>query len=383
MLEKWQQFRSMVRFSLRGPYVPAEKDSRVRSWVRKLRWQRGSATRALQIGIFVGMICGLWSLKVATTDLPQEYLKHLQVTNWIMQPGATSMASSSFVDPRVFEALRTNGYETDHTVEAFQRINDRDGVIMSFEPGSIFSPNIAAGAYPSDDHQAVLDAHLASKLGVGIGGTVTILGREFAVSGLSYYTHSPAKEMAFITNVAMSQLTGGQNVHQFDAVKLKPFEAWPPPNVNLDGYKVVTHAHWIQENQDYQDATYTPFFLIPVVLCALALAFNNVLGITREYNAKIPEYGLYRSIGATPGQLFIAELAVLSVLGLAGVLFGLLVAAGIVWVGNTFIIGMTATITGFSLVLGCGIAVVVFLISLMFPFFRLRRLSAIEARRYI
>lgn len=344
----------------------------------RLTRERPWAIFAVMI-FFIAVVASMWSLKVEFTDGPQRYLKTLNVSHWIVQPGGDSLSVSSSVNPQVLTDLQGAGYLADGTVAWFNTINDVQGMYLSYQPGGILDPQLKSGRQVNDINEVVLDQVLAESLDVDVGDTVTLVNDDFTVVGLSRETNSVGKESAFINHEAMTRLTG-QPTYQAIAVQLQPDQAWPPP-VNLEGYEVTTHPSFIASNLQYQEETINPFIYVIIAIAFIGVGGMLMLLFNRTIKARLQEIAIFKSCGDTGNFSVTVEFMAMMILLVSATVVGGLVASALVFGVSFAIEGVTPSISINDLLLGLGFGFALCVLGFIFPYRRIMRLRPVELLR--
>lgn len=191
----------------------------------------------------------------------------------------------------------------------------RIAYIIGLQPGATMGApwRMAAGRASPASGEAVLDASVADALGVGLGGTVTILGREFVVAGLSGGTANLVNSIAFIAMDDFARLRGGTGAVSYVLVRAAPGEDPAALAARIEGRLAGVTAQTRrdfagQERRVVRDMSTDVIAIMNLVGFLIGLA---VLALT-VYTATLArraEYGVLKALGARNGDLYRAVLA--------------------------------------------------------------------------
>lgn len=346
----------------------------------RLRRERSFISRLIVMAVFLGVITSMWALNREITQGPQRYLKTLHVDYWVVQKGAGSLSTSSYVDPGLLKELQVSGYQADGMLVYFGKINSRDGIYQSYEPGGVLDPQLKSGRQVQTAHEIVLDQVLASDLHIGLDSQVALVGRRFNVVGLSRSTNSAGKQTAFINQAAMAKIVG-QPTYQVLAVRLKADQSWLPSGLSLAGVDVLTNKQFLQTNLQYQENSYSGFFGIIILVSFLGLAIVMVLSLKQAIDSQRAGLARMRAIGASKAFLMAVDAVSTVIVVIPATAIGAALAVGLTSLFNSSVPGISAGIRPIDVVLAAETALLVSLLAEVVPFWKLNRLTPVEGMR--
>jgi ABC-type antimicrobial peptide transport system permease subunit len=371
ILNKKDQVRDLISW---------RKLSFVLTQSRKRISGKGTISRLTQLTVFMAIVSSMLALNHELTAGSSRYLESLNVDYWIAQRGADSLASSSYVAPKLARQLEADGYKVDGTLVYFSKLGDRQIVYQSYKPGGILSPQLENGRQVAGPSETVLDHVLANQAGIKVGDTVRLGGRDFTVVGLSKRTNSIGKEIAFVNQQAMDRLVGSRTYNVL-AVKLHSGQVWPPADISLKGYVSMSHGTFIKRNTAYWEQSITPFFTIIIAIAIAGSLGLMVLSFKRDVDARLKEIATLRCIGASISQVFAIEAATGLFLLLAALFASWPLAGLIVRAANSSVPGVTAHTSVIYVFLSLGAGLLVCLLALIAPFWRVKQLKPMELLR--
>ncbi|HEX7975946.1 MAG TPA: ABC transporter permease [Anaerolineales bacterium] len=207
--------------------------------------------------------------------------------------------------------------------------------------------NVPLGKKIPGEGETIVDRILAEKSGIGIGGTVQILGRDFRVAGLSDGTTSLVNSLAFISLADFDALRGGPKTGaglaanspsptiSFLLVQVRPGVSSQQLAARIEaqvpGVTAQTRQDFAsQERQVVQDMSTDVVTIMNLVGFMIGLAVL-ALSVYTATLARRKEFGVLKALGARNLNLYGSVLAqaILSVaLGLGiGLVFTLLLSA--------------------------------------------------------
>lgn len=167
---------------------------------------------------------------------------------------------------------------------------------------------LTAGVGLPRDGQAVIDRAVARQAGVGLGDTVTILGRRFRVAGLAAGTASLTNSVAFISFSDFARVRGHTPAVSFVLVRVAPGAA--PDAVaariaaRVPGVSVQTRtAFAAQERQLVQDMSADVITIMNLAGLLIGLAVM-ALTVYTAILARRAEYGVLKALGAGNRHLY-------------------------------------------------------------------------------
>lgn len=153
--------------------------------------------------------------------------------------------------------------------------------------------------------EVILDAAGAQQLGVGVGGTVTILGREMRVSGLTSGLTGIANTSSFVTSEQFASLVGaGTNYVFVGASRGMSAEILREQiEATAVGVTVQTKAAFSVEEAAFVSDLYRDVIGTMIGIgYAIALALV-ALSLSSVTSSKLRDYGVVKALGATKRQL--------------------------------------------------------------------------------
>src|SRR4051794_17983081 len=317
---------------------------------------------------------------------------------------------STIVDRvRAVDGVRmANGY-----IQGMAALLDRDGNVvrtgggpmlgMSWRPSATSAVRLERGAAPAGHDQVALDTGTSERFGFDVGDEIGIVtgGPAARVRGVGVVRFGRTQNLGGAT-MALFDLRTAQELYrrvgEVDGIEavaepgIRPTElavritAVLPP-----GVEAVTSAAVAQEGRD-GFGYYMGFFSTAMLVFALIALFVGAFLIFNTFTIIVAqqtrEYGLLRSLGASPRQVtasVISEAAAVGVLASAvGVGIGLLVARGLQALLLAF--GMNLPAGGLvfqvrTLVVAMGLGVVVTMLSALVPARKAARIPPIAAMR--
>jgi putative ABC transport system permease protein len=261
------------------------------------------------------------------------YLRHLPAQAIISQRGVKTMHMSSSALPpdTVSEARRVRG------VAWAQRIGFTTGTVSS-EGGRQLSYVIGydthtgrggpwemvRGQRPAAS-EVVLDEVAASRLGVGVGARIQVLGRAFAISGLSAGGSSITNTVTFMRLDDFAAIRG--DTINYVLVGTRPGVS--PETITrrlapaVPGATVQTREQFVrEEGRIVRDMTADVMQIMSLIGFLIALAVVALTLFTATL-AKLREYAVIKALGAGPwslGRTVITQAVLATALALASAL---------------------------------------------------------------
>lgn len=258
---------------------------------------------------------------------------------------------------------------------------------------------LAQGSWPASSTQIAVSSDAASKLGVGVGSTVTVEDRKITVTGISDDPRSLFAQTAYMAPSALADtapastwLVGLRPGSDATAVStqirdaLKSLKGMPRPG-DQSGNLQVAPASTYQRNAmvsltgDFDVFKYMLLIFAGIALMVgMIIIFTTFLILLAQRRRQI---GLLRAVGASGGQVrrqFFAESVIIGAVGsLLGVGLGLLIAlAGTAYTGAlSFGLVMPWGEVGIEF----GIGVVATVLAAFVPSLRATRVAPLEALR--
>jgi putative ABC transport system permease protein len=154
----------------------------------------------------------------------------------------------------------------------------------------------------------VISKVAAGQAGVGLGGTVTIQGREFRISGLAAGAVSSLTGLAFITLADFQALQGAPGVISYVLVRAR--SGWPATRLaaeiqsDLDGISALATTDFAaQERRIVKDMAADIVDILDLVGFLVALSVM-ALSLYTATLARRREYGVLKAVGASNFHLY-------------------------------------------------------------------------------
>jgi putative ABC transport system permease protein len=190
-------------------------------------------------------------------------------------------------------------------------------------------PGIIKGKTMPEPGEVIIDSSVARQAGVGLGDSVTVLGRQMRIAGLTSGTSSITSSVTIITKEDFVQASGQGEVVSFVLVRVKEGEA--PATVSgrlreqVSGITVQTSAEFATEERklvkdmsaDILTIMNTAGFVTGLAVVALTV-YIATIGRRREY-------GVLKAMGVRNSRLY----QIVVVQALLSVAFGLIAGLGL------------------------------------------------------
>jgi putative ABC transport system permease protein len=308
--------------------------------VRMLVSTGGVALSVLLIFFMSGVFAGSEEHAVA-------YMKNQPAELWLMQAGVENLHMSSSLLP-TDAAARVR--QVDGVGQATGLLYAAGALALGEEPAYsyLFAVDedapfgqawaMAAGSPSPGPSELVIDVALARRYGLEIGDTVTVLGRDLTIAGLSKETFGIATSISWVNKAALSSLIGvPTGADSYILVQLEPDadkeavahalqEAVPEANVLTREAFIASDQEMIRQmGADIIRAMTIVAYVVGLLVVGLTIYTATV--------ERAREYAVLKALGAQSGQLMravFAQALLSSVLGFgAGVILAI-VAAGLV-----------------------------------------------------
>ncbi len=167
---------------------------------------------------------------------------------------------------------------------------------------------LASGSSDLKQGETVVDAVTATKLGVGLGDDVLILGKLFRVRGLSAGTSNFVNSIAFIRQKDFVALRGQPDTASYFLVWLaegvSPEEGARRINANVRDVGALTRAEFAgEEARVVRDMSAEIMVIMSAIGFLIGLAAVGLTIYTATL-AKIREYGVLKALGASNAWLY-------------------------------------------------------------------------------
>ena len=288
----------------------------------------GGVALALMLILSLDAIVG-WIEKRVTA-----YIDASGADIWVSQEGVRNMhmASSSFSSSLATGVARVEGVDSVTPILYLTDVVDAGGeqtisyVIGLPDRARAGMPWIirSGRANPGRDG-AVIDQGIAEASGIGLGGTVEILGDEFEVVGLSGGTASLTSSIAFISSRDFAGLLANPRVVSFLLVRLEPGASSPEVARRIEaqvrGVTAQTREEFAgQERKVVRDMSTDLMAIMNLVGFLIGLAVMSLTVYTATLGRR-SEYGVLKALGARNRDLYLT----VGVQALVSVALGLVV----------------------------------------------------------
>ena len=210
-------------------------------------------------------------------------------------------------------------------------------------------PEIVAGKALPDKGGALVDQRVAERAGLGLGDTVTVLGRPFRIEGLSRGTAGFVNSVVIVPQADVATVRGNDASTSFLFVRVAPGtsakEVAEQIQSTIDGVTVQTRQQFASEERalirDMGTSVISVMNLLGLLVGLAVMALTVYLAMM----ARRPEFGMLKAIGARNTHLY----RVVILQAFASVGAGLAVAVGI-----TFLLALLLPRLGSSVELAIG-----------------------------
>jgi putative ABC transport system permease protein len=230
---------------------------------------------------------------------------------------------------------------------------------------------IAAGGKRPGKHEAVIDANVAEKSGIGLGDEVEIMGEEFTVVGLTQETSSLTNSIAFISMKDFEDIRNNYGTLSFLLVKVKdghsPEKVAQEIQSRVRDVTAQTRVQFAgQERRVIKDMSTDVIAIMNLIGFLIGLAVMALTVYTSTLSRR-REYGMLKALGAHNRDLYLTVLAQAILSVILGFLFGLVITlfltATIPFTG----IALTLRVTPFSLLKVGSFSLIIAAISAVIP----------------
>ena len=227
--------------------------------------------------------------------------------------------------------------------------------------------------------EAIIEGAIARQAGVGLGSTITILGRPFTVSGLASGTATLTNSVAFISFDDFAQIRAATDTASFLLVKAQPGVASGDLAARIGrdvpGVTAQTREQFAtQERQIVGDMTTDIVSIMNLVGFTIGLAVMALTVYTATL-ARRAEYGVLKALGARGRHLYrvvLAQAFISVVLGFAlGFLLTLVLARVVPVVANNIALDVAPA----SLLRVGAVSLVIAGLSAILPIWQIARLD--------
>ncbi|GAB4528522.1 MAG: ABC transporter permease [Anaerolineales bacterium] len=269
----------------------------------------GIAAALALILLLLGFRAGLYATLTAFVD-------NLGADLIVAQSGVQGMFSSNSALPMALhqQAARISGaQEAGHILMAdiiFSWNETSTPVLLvGYDPHSVFgSPwKLGAGRNVQADDEIALDAWLAQRAGIALGDTISVLGRDFTVVGLTRETSSWMSPYIFITLDAAEQTLGLTGLVSYHLLRLPPETDLPAVAADLEaalpGVSVLTPEQIASaDRRVLANVMDSPINVMLVIGVIIGVAVTGLTAYTAVTDRK-REYGVLKAIGADTRSL--------------------------------------------------------------------------------
>lgn len=291
---------------------------------------------AFALAVLVMMVIqGFWGGLYATyTGL----IRNTPVAFWVGQQGVKSVLNSSSRVPMSLagEIGAIPGVESVtalHALPVIAEVNSRKVpfALFGYDLGSgLGGPwSLAMGREPAQSDEIVLDQAFAESNGLGVGDTLSLLGREWQIVGLSAGTNSFMSFALFADRVSVGRLAGMADFTSFLLVRTERGMSIEQVRSRLpSGYAVYTSEELVSSSEEVLSSIMGPVlqlflgvsFLVGLAVIALT-TYSSIL-------ERQGEYGVMRALGMPDSGLAAVVLTELMASAIVGLAVGSLLSAG-------------------------------------------------------
>lgn len=290
--------------------VPLARRNLFQDRVRLLVSIGGVALALLLILALDGIVAG-------ALDRLTAYIRSTGAQVYVAQPRVRSMHMAATAIPlgKAAEVRQVSGVaHVDPILYASSAVSAGDrrqlAYVYGFEPGRARSGpwRMAAGSADLQPGEVVVDAVAATKLGVGLGDEVTVLGRPFRVRGLSEETYNFINSLAFVRLDDFAAARGQADTASYLLVWSTGDE--PAERVAarireaVAEVEVTTSTAFAREEARLvRDMSAEIMVIMNAIGFVIGLAAAGLTVYTATL-AKLPEYGVLKALGAGNGWLY-------------------------------------------------------------------------------
>jgi putative ABC transport system permease protein len=336
------------------------------------------ALSVIGVSLAVMLILLLFGLRGGVYAQISGYLSHTPGAIIVLQRDDDNILSgTSVLPPGSADAARAvPGVARVTPVLLFVNILDLDGkkvfaYLVGYDPALGGGPwKIAQGREPETDQELVFDRVLANQHGIRVGDTVTVLGQDFAVVGLSDGTTSWMSSFLFVRKSAAESLLRVPGATSFLVVT-------PTPNTTpatlqarlaaVPGTDALMKESVIASDRKLFGSIIDRPLQVMAVVAFLVGTLVVGLVIYTATAEKRREYGVLKAVGARNGTLY--RTVALQALLTTGA--GVVVGIGLALIGAWLIMALRpqflVTIGLGSLALAIVAAVLMALVAALFP----------------
>ena len=183
------------------------------------------------VALALSLVLGLDAIFAGVARQLTAYIDHAGADVWVSQAGVRNLHMvASFVPASIADEVRlVDGVASASPIlEATDTIAAREERAVVYVVGlpaeaQLGGPwNVVEGSSRVDRGEVIVDAGFARRAGLGIGDTVTILGGEARVVGLSEGTASLVNAVAFVSIDDFRAARGGASIVSFVLVRVAP-----------------------------------------------------------------------------------------------------------------------------------------------------------------
>lgn len=191
-------------------------------------------------------------------------------------------------------------YTTDFIVKGDER---SIAYVLGYEPGRPGGPwAMTEGRADPGSGGIVIDERIAERMGIGIGDEVTVMGRDFRVTGLTKGTVSITNSIAFVRLEDFEEALGLEGTVSYALVRIAPgadpVEVARRIGREVDEVSVQTKDAFAEsERRIIQDMSVEIMRMMNLIALLIGLAVVGLTVYTATL-AKLREYGILKALGS-------------------------------------------------------------------------------------
>lgn len=275
------------------------------------------------------------------------YLNHTSVDVVVTQTGVDDLlfSQSSIPSPALTRLRSVPGVAGSSPILTISGALSRGGTplpvfivgYMPHQPGGPWA--LAAGRAPESADEVALDRSLAANNQIHVGDTVTILGHQLSVVGLSSETNAAGIFFVFVP-LETAQAIAGAKVVSFSLLRLEPSASADAVSRHIDqlpGVHALTPARLAGNDLKMIQAGFSQPLNVVIGVC---LAIGILIAAIVLYTATVEharDFAVMKAIGARFRVLALVAVAQALILTVSGFVLGLAMAELLVLAFRTFL----------------------------------------------